>query len=166
MLEGQDLGMKMLELQLHFTALIRTLADGWLHGWSHCPTPAPQAIRKASTAQPECWYPHSHAGYGHGHVTKSMPLSVHDRCWSGLLTVNYMPSRSRLGHTADIWNFSISGTCVQSHDKLMQSLWEQQWQGTASGQMNYAILVGWAWLPHWGIRISPLYKAIFPMYII
>lgn len=59
----------------------------------------PQVIRKASIAQPERWYPYSHAGYGHGCVTKSMTLSVRDRCWSGLLTVNYTthpPSPPRL----------------------------------------------------------------------
>lgn len=53
------------------------------------PLPYPQVIRKASITQSACWYAYSHAGYVHGHVTKSMPLSVCDRCWSGLLTVNY-----------------------------------------------------------------------------
>lgn len=32
MLEGQDLGVQMLELQLYFMALIGILADGWLPG--------------------------------------------------------------------------------------------------------------------------------------
>lgn len=88
MLEGQDLGMQMRELQLYFIALIGIPADGWLRGWSHCPNPVPQVIRKASIAQPECWYPYLRAGYRHGCVTKSMSLSVRDRCLSGLLTVN------------------------------------------------------------------------------
>ena len=70
MLEGQDLGMQMLELQLYIIALIGILADGW----PHCPIPDSQVIRKASIAQPECWYPFSHAGYRHGYVTKSMSL--------------------------------------------------------------------------------------------
>lgn len=77
MLEGQDIGKQV--LQLYFIALIGILADCWLHGGSHCPIPFFQVMRKASTAQAECWNPYSYAGQAHGHVTKPMSLSVSDR---------------------------------------------------------------------------------------
>lgn len=58
MLEIQDLGMQVLELQLHFIALIGILAHCWLNGCSHCPIPFSQEMRKASIAQAECWNPY------------------------------------------------------------------------------------------------------------
>lgn len=88
MLEGQDLGMQMLELQLYSADRDPcSCMTTWLAA-RPAPLPwlSPQVIRSAPITQPELWY--LTWWVWHSCVTETLSLTVPDRYWSGLLSVN------------------------------------------------------------------------------